>query len=479
MANNYVHEIIRAMPRWKKVLWIGLPILATILSIALLLWAFSIPTFFGLFLWVDLYRNLLSIILGICIAVPIFLIVDLMIAKRRNHVIRVPSRALWGLALVGILAPTVLFGIAGIQPMIKVGDKSPQLIVLEKNGINGIPNLAVIFWTQSATKNTIKWGTDSSNLKSTNSETVNNHEHAFILADLLPKTQYFYQINDGTVYNFTTPGNTPNTFKFALSSDAHFGRPISNNTATLKILEQSLNPAHGNEMFFFLGDLVEYGFTESMWTTAINQMSPYTSSMPYRPILGNHDSMGGMGLYRSYINPDSLLTSTEDSPYYYRIDINNIHIFMLELEWGNDSNTAAQQAWFKKQIATVPKDDWTIVMNHALYYTSGIYVDGAWWSDNQPMIENFVSLFEENDVDMVFSGHNHHLEVLQVKGITYAVVGGFGGHLDPIREANGTGSLWYTNEHYGFVEVDIAGNDANMTFLTPEYVQLKSISISK
>jgi hypothetical protein len=80
-----------------------------------------------------------------------------------------------------------------------------------------------------------------------------------------------------------------------------------------------------------------------------------------------------------YLYPDKVPSNT-GSRLYYKIEINNIHIFMIDLEWGTETYTAEQKAWFEAEISTVPLDDWVIVINHAMYYTSGIYIAGmAWW----------------------------------------------------------------------------------------------------
>ena len=52
-------------------------------------------------------------------------------------------------------------------------------------------------------------------------------------------------------------------------------------------------------------------------------------------------------------------------------------------------------------------------MSHCFFYSSGVYTDGKWWNDNIPMIRTFAPLFQQYHVQMVFSGHNHHLEALR------------------------------------------------------------------
>ena len=117
-----------------------------------------------------------------------------------------------------------------------------------------------------------------------------------------------------------------------------------------------------------------------------------------------------------------------------------------------------------------------------MYYSSGYFVDGEQWWDNQEMIEEFEPLFIEHDVDLVFSGHNHHMEYLNNSGVMYNIIGGFGGHLDPdyatkdVGEA-GEGSIWYHSGQHGYLDVEINGTSADITFRTPEYAVVNSYSI--
>ena len=107
-------------------------------------------------------------------------------------------------------------------------------------------------------------------------------------------------------------------------------------------------------------------------------------------------------------------------------------------------------------------------MAHAFWYSSGEYTDGAWWWDNAPMIQTFAPLFQQYGVQMVFSGHNHHLETLVDNGTHYFINGGFGGLPDPPNDRNGTGSIWDANNVFGYNEVNINGNSANVSFVSPE-----------
>ena len=62
---------------------------------------------------------------------------------------------------------------------------------------------------------------------------------------------------------------------------------------------------------------------------------------------------------------------------------------------------------WRQQLASIPKDDWKIVVGHGFYYASGSITDGWKWYDNPETINKLTPLFEKYGVDMVFSGHDH------------------------------------------------------------------------
>jgi UDP-2,3-diacylglucosamine pyrophosphatase LpxH len=267
--------------------------------------------------------------------------------------------------------------------------------------------------------------------------------------------------------------------RFAVSSDLHFGADNANRTATQGILENVVS--HDYDMLFNLGDMVEYGLFDAQYKEAMDYMSPYVTRIPYRPVIGNHDTIfGGKTLWRDYFShPDLIADSPTD---YFHIEVNGIHVFILDLEWGTETYTRAQRKWFKSELAETSEDDWILVINHAMYYSSGYEVYGSQMWDNQAMIEEFEDLFIEHDVDLVFSGHNHHMEYLNNSGVVYNIIGAFGGILDhdyTTKEVGqeGTGSLWYLSGQHGYLDVEINGNVADIAFRTPEYVVMESYSI--
>ncbi len=109
------------------------------------------------------------------------------------------------------------------------------------------------------------------------------------------------------------------------------------------------------------------------------------------------------------------------------------------------------------------------MVSHGFYYASGSFDDGWQWYDNPETIDALTPLFEKYGVDLVLSGHDHQMELLQHNGVTYASCGAFGGLPDAMRTYTSPVSLWYLNGTYGFADITINGNQGTIVFRDSDY----------
>lgn len=474
-------EYFKNQSKTKFFFWVLLMILSPILITITLIYTLSMPRTLWLMKWTNYVLYFAILISIIAYLPPLLALFDVFIAKARKRTVKIPSRAFWAISVIFTIVGTFSSGYILITPEINTGDKDPQLLVVGDNsGTYGIPNLAITFYTEQSTINTLKIGLSENSLSTSLTESAAIKQHVFLLNNLIPNTTYFYQINNvGKIYNFTTMTNQTDVFHFAYCSDPHFGASTNNITVTKDILTQIADPAHNFNMFFCGGDFVDMGFKDADWKLGLDTISPVTTHIPFRPMIGNHDGfLGGQNKYMAYFYPQGM-PSSSGSRLYYELSFNHIHIFVMDLEWGIESYSAAEQAWFESAIATVPKGDWTIVMDHCFYYASGVMSGGMPWWDQQDMIDTFNATFVKYGVDMVFSGHNHDLEVLNDSGVVYNVVGGMGGILDPPRTHDGAGSLCFKSGQFGFADVSINGSIATITYRDPEYGVLYSVNVTK
>lgn len=467
-----IKEFFAELSKKQKNNYISLIVISFLLTESILLWAVTNRGMLGLFEWVNYVRTIVYLVCLIGFIFPAIAVIIIVISQNMNPS-KKPLKSLMALAIFSLIIPVGFYGYVSSIPALRAGDKAPQLLLLNGQGENGVPNMAVTFWTKQANQNIFTYG-PTLEMENERIEVNSQNQHSFLMGDLEPNTTYYYQINRiGNIYNFTTMPNLENTFKFMTSSDPHFGAENANRTATNKILDQLADPANKYQSFFMLGDMVEYGNLDAQYEEACETFSPVTTHIPFRPVLGNHDAMiGGYQFWTDYFSPDVI----EDAPRnYFHIEVNGIHIFVLDLEWGTESYTKAQKEWFESELEeNTDEDDWILVMSHCFYYASGYNVDGSDWWDHEEMIETFETVFIDYGIDMVFSGHNHIFEVLENNGVYYNIIGGLGGHPDryynddDIIGQPGTGSIYYSTDIFGFLEVDIQGDDAYLAFRTPE-----------
>ncbi|MBN1368775.1 MAG: metallophosphoesterase [Dehalococcoidaceae bacterium] len=356
------------------------------------------------------------------------------------------------------------------------GNSPPQLFMTGHTGVYGITDMAVVFNTEKSCVNTLYWGAGEELLEI--EETAPGRQHVFILEDLQPGGAYRYRINDGPVYTFTAPA-VDGTVHFAVAGDAHFGAPASRGDYTAQMLDYISRPENGFDMFLFAGDLVEYGFATGQWREAFEAFSAVSSNIPTAMAAGNHDTLfSGLGNYLELCRPEGMVNG-DSFRLWYRLDVGRVHFLVLDVEWSAESFSREQEQWLRAQLESIPEDEWKIVINHGYYYASGLRIHGWGWYDNPETIERIVPLFEEYGVDMVFSGHNHRLELLENNGIVYAVGAPFGGSTDAPVVYTSPSNLWDGTGERGFIDVVIEDDECTLIFRNHEAEVLKEYAFSR
>ncbi|MDD4873987.1 MAG: metallophosphoesterase [Dehalococcoidales bacterium] len=459
----------------KKSITTILAFTGVVLVFASLAWAFSLHGTIGLFR-VNGFFQLIFILGGVLALVLLLLTLLYLFLKHRGKTgrLRLLSVAIIIMSLPAIIMPITGFSyLSGIFSP-GIGDTPPQLFIAAETGAYGIPDMAVTFNTKTNDTNTLKWG--YSDMTVTQGEETASKQHVFMMNDLKPDTRYWYQVDDSAPKYFKTP-SIDGQIRFAVASDAHFGAGNARNDLTAKMLAEIANPDNGFDMFFYLGDLVEYGFQDDQWQEAFQALSNTTSVIPTLLAAGNHDTLfSGFGNYKDYCSVEGIDSQTD---LWYRVDVGNVHFLFLDLEWSAESYTPAQAAWLESQLESIPADDWTIVMGHGFYYASGSEFYGWNWYDNPETIDTITPMFNEYGVDLVFSGHVHQVELLQNSEVTYAICGSFGGIPDPEPDYTSPSSLWYMSGQYAFIDVLIESDLCTLTFRNSDFESLYKFTLGK
>ena len=175
----------------KKTIYFWLAILAAVLTFVFLGWAFSQHGTIGLFRVNGMFQKLF-IILGVfgLVLLGLALLERRLQYRQQKRRTRILSIFVRSMTLLGIIIFVFAFAYIGMIPGSLNGGQAPQLLVEDGSGVNGVPNLAIVFNTPKQTSNTVYWGLGNSS--STLSDAKPSKQHVFALNNLQPDTKYWY-----------------------------------------------------------------------------------------------------------------------------------------------------------------------------------------------------------------------------------------------------------------------------------------------
>ena len=323
----------------------------------------------------------------------------------------------------------------------------------------------VVMWNSDAEISNVKFeykliGEDAANFGNI---VVDFFEGNFIysckLENLKPESLYRFRIisdNCATNWqNLRTAGDR--NFQMLLFSDSQcIDYRIWQRTAT--VAAQNFPDA---EIFVVNGDLVDNGQDFKQWRKWYNAANILLQERIFAPVIGNHEC------YNSYwldCLPTGYLHNFKLPPngiknfggYFYSFDYGAAHFFILntqffEIEKFNAGMQEAQKYWLKNDAAKVNRP-WKIVLMHKSIFNRARndFVDEA--------KEYFLPLFDELQIDLVFTGHLHTYrnagKIFEQKksprGTTYILCGR-------------AGDQNYTHEPESFICLDIRADSVNLT----------------
>ena len=264
----------------------------------------------------------------------------------------------------------------------------------------------------------------------------NRFIHEGKISGLQPETQYFYKVVttdaegkkiESEVRTFQTANKETTPFSFAVISDTQ-----SNPAVSGKVAQHAW--AQRPNFLLHPGDLVGTGSNDDHWTKQyFPSMEPLVSRVAFFPVLGNHEVNA-----RNYYDYMSL-----PSPeYYYTYSYGNSQFFMIDTN-KNVGPDSEQYKWLAKELSKC-KSTWKIVCHHHPPYSSDENDYGNLWKTNRSTrgdlrARQLAKLYDEFNVDIVWSGHIHSYErtwpikadkVVQKSGSIYMITGGGGGGLE-------------------------------------------------
>ncbi|MCG3227568.1 MAG: fibronectin type III domain-containing protein [Candidatus Heimdallarchaeota archaeon] len=304
---------------------------------------------------------------------------------------------------------------------------------------NDTTTTMIVSWrTKAETSAIVQYGADENY---GNEETgATGQWHHVELTGLTPDTIYHYRVGDGETWSndFTfKTGTTGNHLRFVAWGDSRHNREER---------KEVVNAANSleHDLSIFTGDFVDDGVQSYQWWDWFTDFSPYLKHIPFMGVLGSHDDN-----HSNYYDAFALPGKEE----YYSFNYGPVHFIGLHSEisyWGGTYNKTIE--WLLEDLETHNDYKWKIVAQHLPCYASAAQYHSGWFDE---MLTLFVPIFEEYNVTMVFSGHNHLYERLHKNNITYIITGGGGAPLYDVVEAYFIEESAYTESAYHAVLVEV------------------------
>ena len=251
------------------------------------------------------------------------------------------------------------------------------------------------------------------------------------LEGLQPGTTYYYQVEGKEIESFTTDDDT-SSFSFVFVGDPQIGssneekaktpediqkptfltaqsEAVRNDTFNWNYTLERAYAKTGNTASFILssGDQIQTN-AEKVEDGTVSEMeyAGYLSpdimkSVPVATTVGNHDADNAN--YTYHFNTANL-SGLGDNGYVggdYYFTYGDALFIILNTQ---DTNVSEHKQFIEQTVAANPDCKWRIVTLHQDIYGSAEH-------SNEPEITNLryslVPIFEENDVDLVLTGHDH------------------------------------------------------------------------
>lgn len=372
--------------------------------------------------------------------------------------------------------------------------------IAKANSLNGLPDQIILSWTDDPqTSQTIAWRAatdtgqervqylpvadfngsfaDAWEIMAAKTDLYLGYYHfETTLSGLSTNTKYIYRVGDEGAWSepasFTT-ATCDDKFSFLYLGDVQEGYENWGDMLKRIVAE---NP----RLRFSLlgGDLVNDGNISEEWEQFFNAASPVFKQIPLLPAPGNHDDT--TLFWNSFALPENGPDGFEEE--FYSFDYENCHIAVL-----NSNKMGASKPYYNT-IKNWLQDDlessnqqWKFLVFH--YPPYPVVDDGHSYN----LQKNWVPLFEQCGVDIVFVGHQHvymrtnPLRDGQVQadgdGIVY-IMGNSGSKFYPPGENKDYIAYQQANiSNYQIITID--GDTFSMTARNADGQEIDSYTLSK
>ena len=243
---------------------------------------------------------------------------------------------------------------------------------------------------------------------------IENLQYLAQLENLTPETNYEYRLvsekSASDWHSLKTAGAS--TFKCLIFPDSQ-----SSDYSDWENLAQTAATLNPDAAFFInMGDIVDNGEDHTQWQAWFNGVEGIIDRIPFAPLMGNHetyDQNWKVRLPEAYLHyfalPDN--DSKDFSRYYYDFDYGDVHFMALNSQWDETEDfkpglMEKQKTWLRESCSRSTKR-WKIALIHKDVLQYRITKRPERKEGISSLGMNFMPLFDELGVDVVFTAHLH------------------------------------------------------------------------
>ncbi|OLS32496.1 MAG: 3',5'-cyclic adenosine monophosphate phosphodiesterase CpdA [Candidatus Heimdallarchaeota archaeon AB_125] len=288
--------------------------------------------------------------------------------------------------------------------------------------------------------------------------------HTVELTGLTPNTVYHYRVGDGNTWSidldFKT-GNVDEHAKFLAIGDSRTNR------ADRRVSSRQISKVSA-DFAIFDGDLVESGLDANQWNDWFYDLKDLLYEFPFMSALGNHEK-NHTNYYKNFAFPGK-----EE---YYSFNYGPVHISVLHTCVESYGGTFDEQiAWLHTDLQAHNDYPWKLILMHKPAYASSTRYNLGQYDD---IITLLVPIFEQYNITMVVSGHDHFYERLMNNNITYVIAGSIGAPLYDLSPALTIPQSIISEAVYHFTLLDVYPNQLNFRAFRMDYSLIDEFTINK
>ncbi len=264
----------------------------------------------------------------------------------------------------------------------------------------------------------------------------------------------------------TAPADNATAVNFVSYGDNRSNPSIQNTIAGMVNQLFQSNPSY-QTFNLVCGDLVSNGDTDSTWTSemfspTLSNIRTELANLSYLPVMGNHEGSGS--LFLRYF-PQPYVAAG-----YWSFDYGPVHVVMMD-QYVSYGSGSAEYNWVKSDLAATSKK-WKVVMIHE----PGWSANGG-HGDNSTIQSVYEPLFEQNQVALVVSGHNHYYARAMVNGIPELTLGTGGAPL--YSPQSGQPDVVFTYKGNGYEKISISGNTLTASFMSTSGGTMDTFTVTR